>query len=686
MAADLAAMTRLHAIARSFVREGDFARVLELVVRAALATVGADAAMVEEVSDDVGDWTVTAQHGFGRPILDHFAGRPASGPLGSIAIETGHPVVVEDIATHPALAGSADREVMLAAGVRAIQLMPLRDASGKVLGLLSTHHRESHRPEDRDLELLELLACQCAEALERARWAAACAQLNEQARLAEKLRETEARFRTTVENVPLNLVLFDREYRVLYLNPALAVTCAAACGISPEAIIGERADRLWPEPIWTPLLAHTKRAIEIRERQTYDLDVTLPGCPRVVRQWTVVPLVGADGEVHEILAMSNDITAQRRLVEELREADRRKSEFIALLSHELRNPLAAIQSSLHVLERAAAPSRERARAIIVRQVRQLVRIVDDLLDVSRITQNKIRLKLEPLDVNELVRQTIADNRSHLEASGVLLEAKLAAQPVLVNVDGARIGQVLTNLLSNAVKFTPAGGGASVSVSTDKGRSQAVVRVSDSGAGIEPALLERLFQPFAQADRTRDLSRGGLGLGLALVKGLVDLHGGDVSARSDGLGKGTEITVRLPLVVSDRLSGEPAVSTDHPPVTRRVLVVEDDPDVAEALRQALTIDGHEVRIARNGTDGVTQALDWKPDFVLCDIGLPGMDGYEVAALLRASVSMRSTRLVALSGYGQAEDVDLARHAGFDEHVVKPSNIEVLRRILAAGLPR
>src|SRR6476659_2111757 len=300
---------------------------------------------------------------------------------------------------------------------------------------------------------------------------------------AENLRETEALFRTTVENLPINLVLYDREYRILYMNPTLAAICAAICKRSPEDLAGMRGPELWPAPIWQPLFEHTERAVATRERQTYDLATNLPGRGPSVREWTVVPLVGSAGEIDRILAMSLDVTAQRRLVQELRDADQRKSEFIAVLSHELRNPLAAIRLSLHVLENTAAQSEEAtgARRIIDRQVGQLVHLVDDLLDVSRITQNKIQLQRHRLDINALVRATIDDNRAHLEKGGVQIEAGLARAPIYVNADGVRIAQVLTNLLANAVNFTPPGGKATVTVSaSDDGG--AVLRVSDTGSG------------------------------------------------------------------------------------------------------------------------------------------------------------------------------------------------------------
>jgi PAS domain S-box-containing protein len=291
------------------------------------------------------------------------------------------------------------------------------------MGALSVHHRRPRRLPEGQRRLLDLVARQCADAIDRLRRIDERARPDDRAQWAERLRESEERFRTTVENIPLNLVLYDRGLRVLYVNPTLAALCWAQRKVSAADLLGRRADQIWPEQVWTPLSLHTQRAIETGERQSYELAFALPGQPRVVRQWTVIPLSGPEGEVRQILVMSHDVTAQLRLVDELREADRRKSEFIAILSHELRNPLAAIRSSLYVLERGApgGEAAKKVKGVIDRQVTQLVRMVDDLLDVTRITQNKIQLQRRRLDLRDLVQQTIEDNRSTLERNGVRVE-------------------------------------------------------------------------------------------------------------------------------------------------------------------------------------------------------------------------------------------------------------------------
>jgi PAS domain S-box-containing protein len=660
LVSELAAMTRLHAIATRFVREGDLPALLEEVVDAAVSIVGADMASIQLRDPASSELKLVAQRGFGPEVVDHFPGARPDGE-------------------------SSDREAMRAAGVLAIQTTPLGSRSGKVVGLLSTYFRQVHRLPSHSLKLLELLALQCADAIERARWAEEAATLNARAEYAQKLRESEKRFRTTVENIPINLVLYDREFRLLYMNPALSAQCGVKLKIPAEQLIGKFGGELFPEAVFAPLRKHGERAIQTGERQSYEHASQLPGHPPFVRQWTIVPLSGSDGQVDQLLVMSEDITAQRRLLDELREADRRKSEFIAVLSHELRNPLAAIRTTLYVLEHGT-PGTEavvKAREVIDRQVSHVVRMVDDLLDVTRISRNKIELQKGPLDLNQIVRETIQDNRSHLELGGVRLELEVPNAPVMVNADGARISQVITNLLSNAIKFSSPGGAVTVSVAADPTAARAILRVSDAGAGIDAALIGRLFEPFMQGDETLDRNSGGLGLGLALVKGLVELHGGEVSAYSAGRGQGAELTVRLPLQAS--LQTEPKLARDPSPPQpgRRVLIVDDDRDVADGLRAALEIHTHRVTVAHSGPEALAAARLFKPDVIFCDIGLPGMNGYEVARAFRADGNFRSTVLVALSGYAQSEDLAKASAAGFDQHLAKPPNIEKIKRICAGA---
>jgi PAS domain S-box-containing protein len=379
------------------------------------------------------------------------------------------------------------------------------------------------------------------------------------------------------------------------------------------------------------------------------------------------------------------IEAQRALREaneRLREADRRKDEFIAVLSHELRNPLAPIQNGLYILDRTPAGGDRARRAldVIRRQTLHLSRLVEDLLDVTRIARGKIRLQRERLDLGEAVRRTVDDHRASFTDAGIRLEARLAG-PCWVDADATRLAQIVGNLLGNALKFTPRGG--QVALTLTAGEGSATLSVRDDGAGIAPEVLARLFRPFSQADQTLDRSRGGLGLGLALVRGLAELHGGTATASSEGLGHGAEFRVELPLAAEVRAA--PSEPAPHPVRPRRVLVIDDNAESADTLRELLELCGHEVRAAYDGAAGVALARDYRPEVVLCDIGLPGMNGYSVARALRAEPTLDGTYLVALSGYALSDDVHRALEAGFHQHVAKPPDFAVLERLLETRGP-
>ncbi|MHB8877550.1 MAG: hybrid sensor histidine kinase/response regulator [Myxococcaceae bacterium] len=403
---------------------------------------------------------------------------------------------------------------------------------------------------------------------------------------------------------------------------------------------------------------------------------------------TITPLKDLGGRSGRWMGTVTDIH-DRKLAEEalraseraLREADRRKDDFLGVLSHELRNPLAPIRNCVHILEHSP-PGGEQSRhaqAVISRQVQHLSRLIDDLLDVTRITQGKIRLQLERLELGSLVQRVAEDQRPAFAASGVELEVHLGEGPLLVRGDPTRLEQVVANLLHNSAKFTSRGGRAVLSVGRAADR-QVAVTVEDNGTGMNAETLSSLFEPFVQAEKTLDRSRGGLGLGLSLVKALVEQHRGTITASSEGVGRGAKFVVTLPLDQTAELApAAPAASQPHPP--RRVLVVEDNLDAAESLKEVLELEGHTVEVAATGPEGLALAHGFRPDVVVCDIGLPGMDGYEVARRVRADPELRSTRLVALSGYALAEDLQRAREAGFDRHLAKPPQLDELERALA-----
>jgi signal transduction histidine kinase/ActR/RegA family two-component response regulator len=381
-----------------------------------------------------------------------------------------------------------------------------------------------------------------------------------------------------------------------------------------------------------------------------------------------------------------EIAERKGSEEKLREANARKDDFLAMLAHELRNPLAPIRSAADVLATMNGDERlARLADVLARQVDQMKRIVDDLLDVSRIAGDAATLELEIVDLVALVRTTTSDHAPSFAAAGIELVVRTAEEPIWARADTTRLSQALANLLNNAMKFTPRGKVVSVSVLVERDGSdtagRAVLEVRDEGSGIDAELLPRLFDPFVQADRTLARSSGGLGLGLTVVQGLVRLHGGEVSAASEGRGKGATLRVTLPVSpVAPELERVDAPRTK----TRRkhVLIVEDNEDAAEMLGMMVERLGHEIRIAHSAADAIAILEEWPAHVVLSDLGLPDMDGFELARALRArhAAGAKGPFLVALSGYGSATDKVRATVAGFDLHVTKPINAATLARVL------
>ncbi len=368
-------------------------------------------------------------------------------------------------------------------------------------------------------------------------------------------------------------------------------------------------------------------------------------------------------------------------------ADRRKDEFLAMLGHELRNPLAGILNSLEVLRmlgRSHAEA-ESMLAIIGRQASHMNHIIDDLLEVTRITHGKIVLKKNNMNVGEFVRRVAEDHRRGIEAQASRLQVVLPEGPIYCECDPTRLSQVLDNLLTNAAKFLGDPGEITVIVRPEPEARRVAICVRDTGIGMDARTLRDIFQPFVQAGQSLDRGQGGLGLGLALVKGLVELHGGQVAAASRGIGQGAEFTVYLPSSAKPAPAAAVASPAPASDLRRRVLVIDDVEDASFAMKKLLELDGHEVVTAGDGSRGLTLARELAPEIVLCDIGLPGMDGFEVASALRAEPSLRGTYLVAVSGYGQEEDRQRARNAGFDHHLTKPVSRDRLRSLLDS-LPR
>jgi signal transduction histidine kinase/ActR/RegA family two-component response regulator len=409
---------------------------------------------------------------------------------------------------------------------------------------------------------------------------------------------------------------------------------------------------------------------------------TTPARPGIVRTWlnNWVPLRNRQGEIIGITISAEEITQERAAQEALRTAARQKDEFLAMLSHELRNPLAPIRNAAVLLLRESGddPRVATLAAMVNRNSQQLARLLDDLLDVSRIVQNRIVLKTEPLEIDEVIAPAIEMVQSLVSEKSHKLRVDRPGQPLYVRADRARLVQCLCNLLNNSAKYTDPGGEIMLTV-TDV-PDNITFEIRDNGAGISPELLPQIFEPFTQGDRSLDRSHGGLGIGLSIVKRLVDMHQGTVSAASAGLGSGTTFSIRLPRIEPPDRAAIDASGRSAPP--HRILVVDDSPDAADSLAMLLRLEGHEVTTANSSAGALEAVRCEKPEVIFLDIGLPYMNGYEIARQLRADPRTAAIRVIALSGYGQEHDRKRSVEAGFDAHLVKPADIEAVNQILAA----
>ena len=422
-------------------------------------------------------------------------------------------------------------------------------------------------------------------------------------------------------------------------------------------------------------------AIAHRATVTNEIEIVRADGTVVYVQNDVEPLFDTHGEIYGCVSVCVDLTDRKLAEIALRDADRRKDEFLATLSHELRNPLAPIRTAVEIMRLARADPDlvEKARATIERQLLHLVRITDDLLDVARITQNRIELRRERIDLRAVLYGAIEASRPMIDAQGLALTLDIPPQPLWIVADFTRMAQAFSNLLNNAAKYTERGGQIRVSMVAAGG--MAGVTVADTGLGIQPEQLPRIFDMFTQLQAHRDRAQGGLGIGLTLAKRLVEMHGGTIEAHSEGVGFGSRFIVQLPITPEAHLEddgrGRESMSA---PVVCRVLVAEDNPDAAEMMRLMLEFKGHHVQVAADGLEAIALAERFAPHIAFVDIGMPRMDGYEAARGIRERLGARVV-LVALTGWGQDEDKRRSREAGFDHHLTKPPEPEVLERLIA-----
>ena len=529
--------------------------------------------------------------------------------------------------------------------------------------------------------------------------------VTERVRAERALRESQERYRAFIEQssegiwrfeleepVPINLSedeQVDRFYRYAVLAEGNR-TMARMYGLEdPSEMLGARLGRFLPSSD-----PHNRRYLRSFIQSGYRLmgaeshEVDAEGNPKVFLN-NLIGIV-ENGRLVRVWGTQLDISEQKRLEDELRRraeelvgADRRKDQFLAMLAHELRNPLAPIRNAVELMRQVETmdPTFQPSREMVERQVKHLARLVDDLLDVSRITRGSIRLRKEVVDLGATVQRAVEGTRPLIESRAHELILDLPKEPIRLEADPTRLEQIVSNLLDNAAKYTMPGG--RIWVSAAREGSEAVVRVRDTGIGVPPDVLDRVFEPFVQSEGSLARSEGGLGVGLTLVRSLVEMHGGRVEAHSPGLGQGSEFIIHLPARLPvEATSPAPQPATAAAPARGlKVLVVEDNIDAAESLATLLRLWNHEVTVVHDGRSALDAARDQHPEVVLLDIGLPGLDGYQVARHLREDVGLDHALLVAMTGYGQPEDRRRSHEAGIHHHFVKPVEPMVLRNLLA-----
>jgi PAS domain S-box-containing protein len=512
--------------------------------------------------------------------------------------------------------------------------------------------------------------------------------ITDRKRAEEEARLSHARFEAVLDAAPIGVYVVDADLRIRQVNPKARPVFGDIEGLIGRDFV-EVIHILWTRAYAAEVVGRFRHTLEtgepcfVPERIEERLD------RRVLEyyEWQV-HRISLPGGRYGVVCYFSDVSRHVLARQALAEADRRKDEFLAMLAHELRNPLAPIRTGLEILRHAEGDDRpiEPLRAMMERQVDHLTRLVDDLMDVSRITRGKIELRKEVVDLGTILGHVVEAARPSFVERRHELIVGWPEGPIHLEADPTRLGQILDNLLNNACKYTEPGGCIRLTAGREGG--SLVLRVRDTGIGIAPEKLPYIFDLFMQAERRLDRSQGGLGIGLSLVRSLAEMHGGEVTARSDGPGRGSEFVVRLPALPPTSVTGdraEPGAGLEPAPSLprRRILVVDDNPDSARTMAMLLRRSwGQEVEVAHDGPGAIEVALTFRPELLLLDLGLPGMSGYEVARHLRQRPEFAGTLIVAMTGWGQDSDRQRSAQAGFDHHLVKPVDPEALRSLLAA----
>ncbi len=629
-------------------------------------------------------------------------------------------MTVPDVEGDPQWAAFAEFAVPL--GIRSGWSTPILSSEGRVLGTFANYYREQGDPNPQDRQLVEIVTRTAAVAIERVRARDALQQSEQTARF---LAEASAAlavlvdFDSTLQKVASLAVPSFADWATVDLaegDGTLRRVAVAHADPAKVELARELHRRFPPDPaapqgVWNILRTGRAEIVpeitdELLVRSTKDGELlrivrelglkSYVGVPLKVRGKAVGVITFVGSESGRRYADADLATAQdladraaiavenAQLYRELRDADRRKDEFLATLAHELRNPLAPIRNGLQVL-RLSGPENgmvAEARSMMERQLSQMVRLVDDLLDVSRISRNKLDLKRQRVAVADVVHSAVETSRPLIEQARHTLAVTLPPDPVELDADFVRLAQVFSNLLNNSAKYTEPGG--HIWLTAEIAGREVVVRVRDTGLGIPADALPRIFEMFSQVDRNMERAQGGLGIGLTLVRRLVEMHGGTVEARSDGPGRGSEFTVRLPLTAQAEFDRPTAAGDDRAATSkRRILIVDDNHDSAMSLGMMLDLMGNETSTAHDGLAAVEAAEKFRPDVILLDIGLPKLNGYDACRRIREQPWSRGMVIVALTGWGQEEDRRRSAAAGFDHHMVKPVEVDALAKLLSEG---
>ena len=733
------ALTRLHAISRRVGELRTAREVAEAVVREAILYSGASWAAAFVAEGDGGALQLLSSGGRASDTVAAVGSIPGNeSGLAAAAFRARAAMYLEapeEIARYPS--------AMAVTALQAAAAVPLL-LEGRAIGVLALGFGEPRTFDRGDREFLEALAQTFAQSLGRARLLESEQRARRAAeryadRIQRLLRITAALAQALSPDDVAGAVIDEAARATDAISGGLWLIDEETCSLQLARSLGFSADarRVWSRiPLDGSRDVPLVNAVRDRETMFIESDQDLSRWPDAVAPavsvdthgpLAVVPLIvqrralGAvvyryrrgrhiNDDERAVLMMVARYAAQAleraRLYDSERrarreaeasearavEADRRKDEFLAMLGHELRNPLAPILTALQLMRLKGAQTQERERGVIERQVQHLVRLVDDLLDVSRITRGRVQLQQETVDLKAVIARAVEIAAPLLEARSHRLDVRVPSQPLLVNGDAARLAQAFSNVLNNAAKYTEPGG--QIFVHAGREGAEVVARVRDTGMGIAPQMLPQVFDLFVQDQRSLDRSQGGLGVGLTIVRSLIELHGGKVSASSEGVGRGSEFEIRLPAldeVPEESGAEEPELAPrSRRPDGARVLIVDDNVDAASVLAEALRHVGYDTAVAHDGAKGLEAARTFRPAVVLLDIGLPVMDGYQVAARLRVESAGEPLALVAISGYGQHADRARAKMAGFDEHLVKPVELErvldVVDRLTRPDVPR